>query len=171
MRVHPLAVSWTILTASCLQSPTTASPEADATMAPSLEQSSAAERIGEAAQAAYEHTFHFVVVVDDDGNDAGGGWQSATATLSFVTWRGILPYYFTCPLEVGMPMRSRVHGRISPAYAARITAEVATDVTDSLEPEQDWQGRGVVFCAELRERMKKQLHEAPYQVPATVKRP
>src|ERR1700744_6438576 len=68
------------LTTSCLQSPTAAS-EGDAA---DLSPATCAEPIGENEQAAYEDTFHFVVVVKDDGQEESGGWQAATTTLNFV---------------------------------------------------------------------------------------
>jgi hypothetical protein len=45
------------------------------------------EATGEAAQPAYESTFQFVVLVQDDGTGEAGGWQIAKATLKFSDWR------------------------------------------------------------------------------------
>jgi hypothetical protein len=173
MRTNDLAaavsLTCTILAASCVQSPTE-TPEADDTgaLAPVVE----AEPTGEAAQPGYEDVFHFVVNVKDDGRGKAGGWQKATAILKFSDWRHSTPYFWQCPIEVGMPIRAELQGRISPQYAAQITAEVATDVTGFLvHSRASWVGQTAVYCIELYDHMKQRLNGAPYHVGATVRRP
>jgi hypothetical protein len=73
MRTHVVTavvvlISCVLLAPACLQSPT--------------------ERIREAAQAAYEDTFHFVVDVKDDGEGAAGGWQIATGPYYVIRHTG-----------------------------------------------------------------------------------
>jgi hypothetical protein len=71
-----------------------------------------------------------------------------------------------------MPIRSVERGRISPAYAARASAEVATEVTEFLMHSEDWRGQGTAYCKQLRERMERTLRKPPYELPgARVKRP
>lgn len=125
--------------------------------------------IGEAKQAAYEDTFHFAVIVKDDGEGEAGGWQDASAKLNFVTTDDghILPYFFRCPVTVGMPIRSKHNGRISAQYAARITAEVTTEITEAMMHERDWRGEGEAYCDQLRTRMQRALQAAPYEVHGT----
>jgi hypothetical protein len=169
MRAHVaatgvLTLSCAFLGAACLQSATEI-PGTDE-VRPWAAGASDPEPIGEAAQAAYEDTFHFVVVVKDDGEGDGGGWQVATATLSFVVAddHRLLPYFFKCPIEIGMAIRSAEQGLISPGYAARVSAEVATEITESLMHGRDWRSQGVVYCKELRERMERRFWKPPYDL-------
>jgi hypothetical protein len=71
--------------------------------------------------------FKFAVIIPDNGEGKGGGWQQATATLDFYRWTTtILPESWTCTITVGMPMRTAVFGPISAQRAANMTATVAT---------------------------------------------
>lgn len=154
----------TILNASCIQVP----PETSG--ADDTGSGAGTEATGEAAQPAYEDTFHFVVDVKDDGEGKGGGWQKATAKLSFIIWTHPIPQFFKCPITVGVPIRTAARGRISPEYAARITAEIATKVTDSLTHSRDWAGESELYCRELYALMQGIFRGSPYQIPATVAR-
>lgn len=93
--------------------------------------------------------------------------------MKFADWRHpFAPYLWHCPIEVGMPIRTERQGRISPHYAAKITAEVATAVTGSLtQSRESWSGQGAVYCIELYDGMRRTLNGAPYNVGATVRRP
>jgi hypothetical protein len=129
------------------------------------------EPTGEARQDAYENVFHFAVEVKDDGEGPSGGWQSATANLKFSDWRHPLsPYFWTCPIYVGMPVRSALKGRISPELAARLTAAATTETTELLMHRQSWRGQGEMYCRELYARMQKALN-SPVHIGATVRRP
>jgi hypothetical protein len=93
--------------------------------------------------------FRFNTEIADDGTGAAGGWQTAYAVLKFHGIRRGLE----CPVKVGMPIRSSVHGRISQALAADVSAEVATlssSVTRRLRPR--WLGED--FCIAWRENME-----------------
>jgi hypothetical protein len=129
-----------------------------------------AEPTGEAAQPAYESTFHFAVVVPDDGKDEAGGWQKATATLKFGDWRHpFSPNLWQCPIAVGMPLRAKLQGRISPQYAAQITAEITTEATESVMHSRDrWLGEE--YCRELYRQMQQMFRGPRYRIGATVAR-
>jgi hypothetical protein len=70
--------------------------------------------------------FHFVTTVRDNGEGKGGGWQEAVTQLQFADGRHPIPHILRCQVKVGMPLRTKEDGRISPDYAAQITAELAT---------------------------------------------
>jgi hypothetical protein len=158
MRVHHLAaavvlaLSSVLLTTSCLQqSPT----EPQSTELSEDRSSDGTDPIGEAQQAARipfgSKQFRFRVINKDDGEDEGAGWQEADAKLDYVRveW-GILPtYHWQCRLRVGMPLRTKLRGRISPSFAAYVSAKIANDVSDALLPSEEWQGRGPAFCVKL----------------------
>lgn len=177
MRTHAATVAITsiwcaLLAPACLESPS-AIPEADDTGTVPA-RAIGSDPIGEAAQAAYEDTFHFVVDIKDDGQGVAGGWQIATATLSFIVVDGhhLTPYFFKCPIEIGLPIRSASRGRISPQYAARISAEITTEISESLMHGRDWRGQGAVYCLELYENMEQRFWRPPYDLTgARVKRP
>jgi hypothetical protein len=158
-----LALSCTLLNASCLQSPT-AAPETDPR---EVQSSNGPEPVGQAQEesgSAYSSKdFPFVVVLKDDGEGKGGGWQAAEKTFSFVEreW-GILPVYFwKCRIRIEMPIRC-AEGRITPSRAALYAADVANTVVDPLlESRPAWRDQGEDFCRELRQDMEsmfKYLH-------------
>lgn len=70
--------------------------------------------------------FHFVPTIPDDGRDKAGGWQEAVTRLNFVDARHLVPKTWWCRVTVGMPLRTMEDGRISPDYAAQVTANIAT---------------------------------------------
>jgi hypothetical protein len=156
-----VSLSCALISASCVQN-----PNADT-------EAAQPEPTAEAQQPAYENVFHFVETLKDDGNDRAGGWQEATARLKFCEWRStILPVCWQCPIKVGMPMRTAKHGRISHRFAAQITAEVATEVTDSLiYSRPSWADLEAVYCRQLQEEMEQKLKSPPYEVGARVTRP
>jgi hypothetical protein len=158
-----LVIAFTcVLSASCLQ----AIPEADDTATPQSASttppaSEPAEPIGEAPQASGRmpfgsKDFPFFTQIKDDGKDLGGGWQITHFAVHCVAGEGLLPSdEWDCPIEVGMPIRSSQIGRITPSYAALMTAEIV----NAALPEQrasraDWTGLGAVFCRQLERRME-----------------
>lgn len=158
MRAHPLgaiaalAIACAFFALGCLQS-----PEPTQELEPSApERSSDTEPTEEARQPFGSKAFPFVVVVQEDGEDQAGGWQKAVASLHFVHlhW-GIPTHHWQCPLAVGMPLRSRKEGHISPSRAALLSAEIATDVANALLPSQDWEGETAVFCIKLEQEMQQ----------------
>jgi hypothetical protein len=150
-----------LLTASCVQSATwMTDTETDG--------DGASEPTGEAAQPAYEDTFHFVVDRPDDGKDMAGGWQKATATLKFCEWRGrFFPYCWQCPVVVGMPIRAELQGRISARYAAQVATETSESVMHS---RPSWAGQGEAYCLEFRPAMQAMIRGPRYKIGATVTR-
>ena len=130
------------------------------------------ERIGDAAQPAYESTFRFIVSVKDDGKGKAGGWQKASATMKFADWRHpFSPYFWQCPIAVGMPIRAALHGPISSDLAARITAEIATDVAhDVMHSRESWRGQTAVYCIELYGQMQRMFRDRYPTIGATVAR-
>lgn len=157
-------LSCALLSASCVQSPNADTEGAAPATQP--------EPTAETQQPNYEDVFHFVEIVKDDGEGPAGGWQEATASLSFCEWRNtFLPVCWKCPMKVGMPMRTEKRGRISRRLASQMTAEAATDVTDVLmHSRSSWVGQSYVYCKELRESMKKLLN-SPIPLGATVSMP
>lgn len=70
--------------------------------------------------------FKFATTIPDDGKDAAGGWQVAAAQLKYV--QVVSPYgAWVCSFTVGMPLRTKVDGPISPLVASVITSEVVSD--------------------------------------------
>ncbi len=101
--------------------------------------------------------FPFYVYVKDDGKGEGGGWQRADAKLGFVRmqWGMIPTYVWQCDIRVEVPIRTKMMGRISPRWAAVTSAQVASEASDVLLPEEEWQGRSTEFCLKLREGMNR----------------
>lgn len=130
------------------------------------------EPTGEAAQPAYEDTFHFVVDVKDDGEGLAGGWQKAAATLKFGDWRHPFdPYFWQCPIVVGMPVRAELQGRIAARYAAQITAEITTNASRTvMHSRPSWKGMSALYCDDLYKLMRQTFHGPPYRIGATVSR-
>jgi hypothetical protein len=76
--------------------------------------------------------FPFGVIVPDDGQGKAGGWQAAKANLPFqkIDFPALITWY--CPLTIGMPIRHRIRGYISPASAAAMSAAVTNSVASSM---------------------------------------
>ncbi len=72
--------------------------------------------------------FQFVTIIPDKGGEAGG-WQESFAVLKFFDGRQDPVRKWTCSVRVGMPLRTRLLGSVSPTQAAIWTAEVATDAS------------------------------------------
>lgn len=90
--------------------------------------------------------FKFVTFIPDDGQDEGGGWQEAIATLKFVRWTEVFPEYWSCSVKIGMPLRASGYGAITPGDAALKTSDVATAAGGKLKPFDYPSG---IFCTKL----------------------
>lgn len=113
--------------------------------------------------------FRFVTTVPDDKKDEAGGYQKASARLRFVDSRNLLlPQEWWCQVDVGMPLRTEHAGRISPEYAAQITADVATEATPRVMQRQS-QWMPVAFCIQFGVEMRKLFGEHYSTVGATAK--
>ncbi len=78
--------------------------------------------------------FPFVTIVKDDGKDPSGGWQEAKAKLPFHIYDvpfTLITWY--CPLRIGMPIRHRIRGTISPTTAATMSAAVTNNVASGMD--------------------------------------
>ncbi len=104
--------------------------------------------------------FKFATTIPDDGKDAGGGYQVASATLSFFRWTSWIPENWTCSLTVGMPIRTKEYGTFSPTMAASITAGIASDASFSLMKITPELPPGI-FCSKLVYTMRD-LFKAKY---------
>jgi hypothetical protein len=84
----------------------------------------------------------------------GGGWQRAFAVLKFGDLRHFVPNFWSCSLEIGMAIRSSGFGQISPDYAARVTAQIATDAsTEVMHSRSEW--IGAAFCIAFKAKMNE----------------
>jgi hypothetical protein len=82
--------------------------------------------------------FPFITVIPDDGHGRGGGWQKATANLTFRRW--VIPHplrRWECSLTIEMPLRTEVAGPIPPRHAATLSAQIAAEVARAMDPEYD----------------------------------
>jgi hypothetical protein len=95
--------------------------------------------------------FKFVTIVADDGTDVGGGWQEAKAPLMFAH---NLFEITTCQVRVGMPLRTKLLGKIAESVAASYSANAANIAAGKLWPTDLPPG---IFCSNFRDEMKKQL--------------
>jgi hypothetical protein len=85
--------------------------------------------------------FHFITKIPDDGRGEGGGYQEARAVLRIVDSTGsiILPRIYNCPVVVGMGIRTKTEGVVTPERAAEVTAGVATYVTNrTYHKQKEW---------------------------------
>lgn len=113
--------------------------------------------------------FHFVTTVPDKGTGKAGGWQVASARLNFVDTRYLVAQYWACWVEVGMPLRTERDGKISPADAALITADVATAAAPLvMQLQAEWMP--VTFCQKYGEEMRRLFRERYKTVGARVER-
>lgn len=144
---------------ACLQNlqapePPAAPASVDDEPANEAQEALAEEQVGEATEAISD-AYVFQQVRPDDGKEEGGGWQEATATLSFVEHHHLISTYsYSCTMLVGMPIRAKGRGRISARLAGQISEDVtmvaAANVRDS---RSTWVDQGEVFCIALREEM------------------
>ncbi|WP_437952248.1 hypothetical protein WME98_17050 [Sorangium sp. So ce296] len=87
--------------------------------------------------------FKFVTIVEDDGEDEGGGWQEARAKLNFsrlTVPRKIASW--SCSITIGMPLRTEFLGRIDPIRAAILSEEITEEVANGM----DYKLPQVTFC-------------------------
>lgn len=97
--------------------------------------------------------FNFKTTLADDGTDAGGGEQKASATLKFIDSRPFIPEIWTCEVTIKMPLRTAKHGTISAKEAAKIAAKVTTRAsTYVMHSRSSWQP--TLFCSLFGKRMQ-----------------
>lgn len=104
--------------------------------------------------------FKFSTLIPDDGKDGGGGYQVASATLSFFRWTALAPESWTCPVTVGMPIRTVLLGTISPTTAATMTSGVASEASFTVMHTKPELPPGI-FCSKLVYTMRS-LFNAKY---------
>jgi hypothetical protein len=112
--------------------------------------------------------FKFTTIVPDDGKDEAGGWQATTAALKFFRWTSVLPQSWACPVTVGMPIRAKLYGTISPATAANMTAGIASKVAMDLMHVKPELPMGI-FCSKLGPLMQVEFDAKYPSLGATVK--
>jgi hypothetical protein len=160
-RIAAVALGVSCALASCVQGPETQETDRGET-----QRSQEPEPSGEARQEVYDtdgrryesKDFPFVVEVKDDGKDEGGGWQVCGTILHFRQghWWWFVEhdvYRWQCRVKIGMPLRTKRTGRISPSFASLASAEIANEVVPALLEQDDWRGKPAVFCKELRDAM------------------
>jgi hypothetical protein len=89
--------------------------------------------------------FPFVTTVADDGTKTPGGWQVTSTALIF-----IYDDIVTCPVSIGMPLRTELMGAISASKAARLSAGVANDVAAVMWPTDLPPG---IFCSKFKDKL------------------
>ena len=148
MRINHLAATIValsfVLTASCVQSPNSS---------PTEETTTNGEPTGEAQESlpivSYKpKDFPFVIVIPDDKKDEAGGWQEAKATLDFRQW--VIPHpsrQWECRLTIGMPLRAKDVGVITPIRAATLSVQVAEDIARAM----DYELPAGIFCIKFVE--------------------
>lgn len=112
--------------------------------------------------------FKFTVVVPDDGKDEAGGWQAATAKLSFVRLTSFFPEDWSCTVTVGMPIRAAAYGTISPSSAATMAADIASQAGSTLMHVKPELPKGI-FCTKLAPTMQALFPVKYPKLGATVK--
>jgi hypothetical protein len=151
-----VALSAAIFAASCIQSPEP--PLEVGSREAQVPGTQGPEPIGEVRELFGSKEFSFVVDVPDDGKDPAGGWQKATTHLHFEHLHDGIPVRkWSCPVVVGMPIRSELEGRISPSRAALLSAEVATDAAQALSA--DYEDPDPLFCAKFRTKMRALFYD------------
>jgi hypothetical protein len=103
--------------------------------------------------------FKFVTIVPDDGQDDAGGWQQATAVLKFVPDDSPS---FTCTITVGMPIRCKAFGVISPTDAATLTAAIVDQSWKAVRKESPDLPSGI-FCSTFKAKVKQAFAVPMYQ--------
>jgi hypothetical protein len=121
----------------------------------------AAEPAGNDEQAFDASIFRFTTWVPDSGEGESGGWQRASAPLSFVDTRGsILGKTWVCIVSVQLPIRLH-YVTISPDRAAELTARVANAAgTTVMHSAPSWPIAGL-FCRKLAATMQELFTRAP----------
>jgi hypothetical protein len=159
-----LALSCVIFAASCVLGPEPGEVQGST----GTESTVTGERAGEAQEPVSIGGFNasgfpFVTTVEDDGNDEAGGWQEARANLAFTAFH-LPPRRWTCPVTVGVPIRTKFMGRIGPMWAARASAEIATEAMRLL----DWKLQPVLFCQMFRGKVLERFRSNYPLLGATV---
>jgi hypothetical protein len=174
---------WCVLSASCLQ----ATPDADSMVSPApsterVSEPSSPETLGVAPQpmAHLGHwfgskDFPFEDWIPDDGTDAGGGCQRSVTSLGFAVLHGTeVVYPWDCPIEIDVPKRTKLLGKITASRASLWTTQAANLVApllmDSREPDE-WRGQGEVYCKELYPRLQSLMNAQHKGLGARVHRP
>ncbi|WP_437745823.1 hypothetical protein WMF39_12840 [Sorangium sp. So ce1504] len=78
--------------------------------------------------------FPFVTIVMDDGTGKGGGWQESRINLTFR--RLTIPHeikQWSCPLTIGMPIRTEIYGLIDPDRASSLSEEIMEEVANGMD--------------------------------------
>jgi hypothetical protein len=112
--------------------------------------------------------FKFVTTLADDGTDKGGGWREASVRLEFERWDDLLPRLWECPITVGMPLRTKARGTVSPEFAATVSAEIAKDASQILMHGPTELPPGI-FCSRLGPQMQGLFWDRYDWLGATVK--
>jgi hypothetical protein len=98
--------------------------------------------------------FKFAPVVQDDHQDEGAGWQTATARLKFVDTRPEVPKIWACTVTISVPLRTVALGRISPDYAAEAAADIATDASETvMHSQNEW--LTAPYCKAFKDEMNR----------------
>jgi len=98
-------------------------------------------------------SFVFKTVIADDGKDVAAGWQAAVTTLRFLDWRSVLPKTWTCRMRYEVPLRTARGGPMSPAEAASIMAEVATEASVTAMKSMDSWPVTSLYCIKFQSEM------------------
>jgi hypothetical protein len=98
--------------------------------------------------------FQFSTQVEDGGHDQGGGYQTAGAKLRFVDPRQTPTAMWACSVTLGMPLRTKKFGKISPARAAQISADVATSASHTVMHSRGAWLR-ITFCLAFQDEMNR----------------
>lgn len=106
--------------------------------------------------------FKFYPQVLDNGKGPGGGFQKASAALHFVDAREswLKPNVWNCSVTIGMPIRHRTYGVITPERAAELTANVADAASSSVMSSQTAWISGL-FCKRFADKMTELFATAP----------
>ncbi len=172
-----------VLEPSCLLG----DPEADTTAGPadSTEQAdepSGPEQIGEAPQPMGRipmwfgsKDFPFEDWIADDGTDVGGGCQRSITRLKFAVWHGeTVDYRWSCAIEIDLPKRTKLLGKISASRASLWTAQAANLAGPLLmdsRAAEDWIGQGEAYCIQLYPRLERLMNSQHKGLGARVYRP
>ncbi|MEZ4308352.1 MAG: hypothetical protein R3F14_09950 [Polyangiaceae bacterium] len=96
--------------------------------------------------------FKFKTTQADDG--VGFGWQVAEPTLKFADGRQDPTQYWSCTLNVGMPLRTEKLGKISAEWAAETSSEVATSASSNvMHSKSSW--TVAAFCKAFKDEMNR----------------
>lgn len=106
--------------------------------------------------------FAFKTNLADDGKDVAGGWQAAVVTLRFVDARSLIPNTWTCRMRYEVPIRTS-QGPLSPAEAAAITAEVATDASVNVMKTMPSWPVAELYCIRFQKEMLDIFKQGKYR--------